>query len=36
MAHLTSFTCFYEFVDENHVAFSDHIVNTNWDAYRVQ
>jgi hypothetical protein len=36
MAYVTSFTYFYTFVDDNHVVFSDHIVNTSWDAYRVQ
>jgi hypothetical protein len=34
MAYVTSFTYFYRFVDANHVVFSDHIVNTEWDAYR--
>jgi hypothetical protein len=34
LSYPTSFTYFYRWVGADHVVFEDHIVNTEWDAYR--
>jgi hypothetical protein len=34
LSYVTSFTYFYTFVDNDHVVFEDHLINTQWDMYR--